>query len=110
MEDKYLHAIRVLEERNAALVSQRDAAVGDAQHFHDENERLVQEVTFLHEDVAYQKAALEEMKKKMEEKDEGAEANGLDGEEEEELDESEVEKVVVVVFVDGEKKNGRPWA
>jgi hypothetical protein len=110
MEDKYLHAIRVLEERNATLTSQRDAAVGDAQHFHDENERLVQEVTFLHGDVACQKAALEEMKKKMEKKDGGEEANGLGGEEEEELDEGEVEKVVVVVFVDGEKKTGSPWA
>jgi hypothetical protein len=109
IEEQYQHAVRVLEERNAALTSQRDAAVGDAQHFHDDNERLVKEVTSLKDNVECQEILLRAMKKELEKKG----AVGVNDDGNEEMEEGEVVEKVVVVLADvlpGAEKKMEKWA
>jgi hypothetical protein len=85
MEDKYVHMVGVLK-------AQRDAAVKDAQRFHDENESLK-------EDVECQEILLLEMKKELEKKKKVAvEGSSLAGEEK--LEEGEIVEKVVTIFVD----------
>jgi hypothetical protein len=103
MEDEYLRVICELIARNEALTSQRNAAMKDAQRFHNKNERLEAEVRFLHGDVACLKVELKKMKKEL---------YGEENEEMvEELEEGEIEEEVGFEAdpVPEAKKTLPPW-
>jgi hypothetical protein len=95
----------VSEDRNAALVSQRDAVVAENQVFHDKNERLTTEVNFLKGDVLCQAVRLRDLKRELEEvRERNAEL--------EEKDDGEIVEREVLVFLDPiptPKKKKAPW-